>query len=322
MNVYYTYFDRNYAVRAVAMYRSLARCSGPFKMYMLCLDKESHDALLQLDLADVTLVSLDQLEAADPELLAVKQGRSLVEYYFTITSCMGCYVMDREVTHQVLTYLDSDLFFYSSVEPLLRELENASIGVAYQSFPEHGALRQGRYNVGWVSWRRDPQGMACLREYREQCLAWCYLREENGKYADQLYLDEWEKRAGFHVFRSHGANVAPWNIGHYRITYLDGGVQVDGDPLIFFHFHKFSALSDRWFDTNFWRSRMVTVRLRRCLVIPYVKELRSTGLKLPMTGSALRHFPYKTGLGRVARNAVRISLAILRCAYVYSPLRN
>jgi hypothetical protein len=317
MRVYYTYFDRNYAVRAVAMYRSLRRNSGPMHMCMLCLDDEAYQALQNLHLPDVTLLSLAQLERADPELLAVRATRSLVEYYWTCTSCAGWYAMENWPEAEIVTYLDSDLFFYSPPEPLFLELEGYSVGAAYQRFAEYGQPHTGRFNVGWLTWRRDPNGLACLQEYRRQCLNWCFMREEGGKYADQGYLDAWEGLRYFHVFEHRGANVAPWNLGCYKLVYANGSIQVDGYPLIFFHFHKFRHPGQNWFDTNFWNTRRVTRGLREHLILPYIGELRNSGLNLPITGSNLRHFPYRHGFGLLSRNLARLFLTVARGTLVY-----
>ena len=121
MLAYYTYFDRNYAVRAVAMFRSLQRNSDSFQMFMLCLDHETHDALAELSLPEVTLLQLGVLEREDPELLKIKAGRSIVEYFFTLTSCLGRHLMKTYPNIEVLTYLDSDLFFYKGLPRALQK---------------------------------------------------------------------------------------------------------------------------------------------------------------------------------------------------------
>jgi hypothetical protein len=288
-------------------------------IYVFCLDEESYQQVRKLRLPDVTVVALAELEEADRELLSVKKDRTVVEYYFTCTSCAGWYLMQTRPEIQILTYLDSDLFFYSSVEPLFREFEGHSIAVTHQRFPGHGLHSTGRFNVGWVSWRRDSNGIACLKEYRRQCLEWCFMREEAGKFADQAYLDAWDSLPGFHVFPQRGANVAPWNLAFYKLTYDRDAILVDGYPLIFFHFHKFACFREHWFDSNLWRACRVTTALRKRLIRPYIDELRKSGLSLPLACCPLRHFPYRHGLGLLARNVVRFALILARQSYVYYP---
>ena len=60
------------------------------------------------------------------------------------------------------------------------------------SLPNLSHLEQfGRFNVGMVSFRNDVAGLACLSRWREKCIEWCYDRVEDGKFADQGYLDDW-----------------------------------------------------------------------------------------------------------------------------------
>jgi len=30
-----------------------------------------------------------------------------------------------------------------------------------------------------------------LNYFRKQCIEWCYNRSENGRYGDQLYMNDW-----------------------------------------------------------------------------------------------------------------------------------
>ena len=55
--------------------------------------------------------------------------------------------------------------------------------------------------------------------------------------AVQKYLDTWPNRfPGVVVVRHQAANAAPWNISNYMVREDKGGVWVDEEPLIFFHF--------------------------------------------------------------------------------------
>ena len=157
---YCTYFDRNYLTRAMALHRSLVRHSPPFTLWALCLDDEAYAALEVLRLEGVRPVRLTELEAADPELLAVKGSRSTVEYYFTCSPSLPRFLMQQHPDIELITYLDADLFFYSSPQPVFDELGDGSVLIVPHRFPEH--LRHleefGVYNVGLLTFRNDPPG--------------------------------------------------------------------------------------------------------------------------------------------------------------------
>ena len=89
--------------------------------------------------------------------------------------------------------------------------------------------------------RSNKEGRKAIDRWARQCANWCYLRLEDGKMADQMYLDEWPKKyKKLHLFRHKGINLAPWNIKCFDIKKGENGqILVDGEGLIFFHFHGF-----------------------------------------------------------------------------------
>lgn len=241
-----TLFDRNYLFRGLALYRSLERHAGKFTLFVLCMDDESFGTLSRLRLPNARPVRLAEFE--DAALLQAKKTRSPLEYYWTCTPSLPLFVLEREPRADVVTYLDSDLFFYADPGPLFEEMGSASVMIHEHRFPPRlGHLaKHGRYNVGWVSFRRDDRGLAVLRRWREQCIDWCYHRPEEGRLGDQSYLDTWTRDFDrVHVMRHNGGGLAPWNIEQYAITNRpDGRVFVDGDPLIFYHFHGVRTFED------------------------------------------------------------------------------
>ena len=141
-----------------------------------------------------------------------------------------------------------------SLQPIFDEMQGQSVGIIEHRFTEaQSKLRRfGSYNVGWISFRRDQAGLACLRWWAERCIEWCYDRVEESRFADQKYLDEFPIRfEAVRVIQHKGANVGPWNVANYPITLHGEEIRVDGQPLIFFHFHGFKVLSSWLFDTNF-----------------------------------------------------------------------
>src|SRR5439155_1321010 len=138
----------------------------------------------------------------------------------TCTPALPAFVLERWPEVDLITYLDADFFFFNDIEPAFAELAGSSIAITAHGFgPSLQKLEEfGRYNVGWVSFRRDKEGLRCLYDWRARCIEWCYDRLEGNRFADQKYLDEWPERfAGVLVFKHKGVNLAPWNVANFNL---------------------------------------------------------------------------------------------------------
>lgn len=231
------------------------------------MDRECYEDLARRQLANVCLIALEDFERNDAALLAVKPERSLTEYYFTCTPSLPLYIFRRFPEQNILTYLDADLFFVSDPAPLFDELGQGSIGIIEHRFPSELCHLEmyGMYNVGWITFRRDEQGIACLEWWRERCIEWCYDRVEPGRFGDQKYLDRWpELFPGVRVLQHKGANVAPWNVSGYELTVRGGQIFVDDQPLIFYHFHGLSQIRPWLYNPrlSYYRLQMSDVLLK------------------------------------------------------------
>ena len=235
-----TFFDHRYLHKGLALYSSLRRHSSAVRLYVLCMDVICHEALAKLNLPSVYLIALSDFEASDSELLGAKANRSIVEYYFTCTPSLPLYIFRHFQDVDCLTYIDSDFFFFSDPKNVVEEVSRFSVSIVPHRFPHHlKSLEKiyGVFNVGWLTFRRDEVALACLRRWREQCIEWCFDRLENGRFADQMYLDEWPALfPETHIISHKGVDLAPCNIANYRIDVIDDQVRVDDDPLICFHF--------------------------------------------------------------------------------------
>jgi hypothetical protein len=252
---YCTYFDVNYLSRGLALWHSLTAVSPNAQLWVCCLDGASHAALERLALPGLRPFSLADLERHFPDLASAKPTRSRVEYYFTCTASVVRYVLDASPDLTQLTYVDADLHFFADPEPLFAELAAAdgSVGIIAHRFSPRLREREryGLYNVGWLTFTRDQRGLACLDDWRRRCIDWCYFREEDGKFADQKYLDDWPRRFdGVVVLRHKGANVALWNLEGSEVGEQGGNVSIDGEPLLFFHFHRLKQLRPWLFRTD------------------------------------------------------------------------
>ena len=278
MYYFCTYFDNHYLPKGMALYQSLTQQCPSFQLWILCMDRVCYDILLNIKLPNVHLIPLEDLEAGDEELLRAKENRSLIEYYFTCTPSLPLFVFNRCPEVDQITYLDADLFFFNSPMPLYDEIGIHSIAIVEHRFPphlRHKAEIHGIYNVGWLSFKRDEHALACLQWWREQCIEWCYDRVEDGRFADQKYLDTWPDRfPGVVILRHKGANLAPWNVSNYMIREDRGCVWVDEQPLIFFHFHRLNKMKAWLYNHNLAiYGAKLSPSVLRSIYAPYIATL-------------------------------------------------
>jgi hypothetical protein len=312
---YCTYFDRRYLLRGLALHASLAAHGNNFVLEVLCLDKLTLDLLTRLRLPGVRLISLAELEACDPELLVVKAGRPAVEYIWTLTPSWIRFVMQTNPSAGLVTYLDADLWFYSSPEPLFEELGAKSISLIPHRFAKDVArmtASSGVFNVGMMSFRDDGPARVALGWWRDRCLEACYSQSRDGVFGDQKYLDDWPQRfSGVCIIRHKGANLAPWNIDNYKIAARNGQLWVDEQPLIFYHFHQLERLSKNWF-----RSGVPIARRNIDLIYrPYLAAMQAALATIWSVQSNYTDAVFRPSLSRVLSWCYYRQLTFMRSAW-------
>jgi hypothetical protein len=202
-----------------------------------------------------------------------------VEYFFTLSPCWPRWLLRLHPEIDRLTYLDADMFFFGSPAPIFNAMDaaRASVLVTEHRFPAwlRHYEQHGRFNVGILSFRNDEAGRGCLDDWRRRCLTWCHDRVEEGRYADQKYLDDWPEQLGpaLLVLRDPGVNLAPWNWAR-----KDSGPPpwVERNAVVLFHFARFRPMAGTWW----WRSGQLDYgimpwALRRRFYAPYVRALQA-----------------------------------------------
>jgi hypothetical protein len=269
---YVTLFDSNYLIRGLIMYRSLLRHGGYFHLWIICFDDLAYKILDKLNLDKVTLVPLSQFE--DPDLLSIKSQRTRQEYCWTCTPSTLLYVLNTEPHVDVITYLDADLMFFSSIEPIFEEAKDASILLTEHRYILGFDISKntGIYNVQFMMFRRDNTGLAALAWWRDRCIEWCLARVEDNKFGDQKYLDGWkEKYQGVHILQHLGGGLAPWNAAQYKLKEKESCIYVEKYPLIFYHFH---GLNVHPFNIFYLSPKYpINLNIRELIYYPYLQEI-------------------------------------------------
>jgi hypothetical protein len=137
-----------------------------------------------------------------------------------------------------------------------------------------------------------------LNWWRDRCIEWCYNRQEDGKFGDQKYLDDWTTRfEGVHVLKHPGAGVAPWNIQQFNIQRQDGVITItnlftkESSALIFYHFHGLKFYTDNIVSYT-GTLYDITDEQKALIYQPYVlrlvtlaAQLRNAGIKFNVDGA-------------------------------------
>ena len=235
MEHYVTLFDSMFLPQGIALHRSLEKHGGRYTLWLLCMDDETYRVLDRLRLPNVELMNLASVET--PRLLGVKSERTRVEYCWTLTPFTPGFVFERDPTVERVTYVDADLWFLRNPAPIFREFESSGKKVLiteHDYAPEHDqSSTSGRFCVQFVTFNRSA-GDIVRMWWEDRCIEWCYARQENGKFGDQKYLDDWPQRFAdyVHVLQNNGLIRAPWN----------GPNLPEHDP-VFYHFHAVRLLA-------------------------------------------------------------------------------
>lgn len=242
--------------QCVALCRSLAEVienKEMFHIFILCVDKKSYKILSILTLENVTLIPLDNVET--DKLRQVKGSRRINEYCWTLKPVLLEYVLENYHDIERVTHLDADLYAFNDPTPVFDKQSDCSVLLSDHDFSEpHKGLEKsvGKTNAGIVSFKRDEQGIACMKWWRDRCLEWCYSWVEADKFGDQKYLDQApDLFKGVSYIDTPGVNIAPWNDAKHTISSHNNVVFAGKSPLIIYHFCSFTLSSKTKYFVQF-----------------------------------------------------------------------
>ena len=235
-----TLFDSNYLSRGLAMYDSLIQHCPDANLFIICLDDTLFDFLKKRNFPNLTPISIKEVEFNYKELASAKQNRTYVEYIFTLSPVIPLFLLEKFPDIEMITSMDADIFFFSDPSVLFNDSIFFSIAITPHQFKNNLKFleKYGKYNVSFQTFKNDKTGIACLKDWKNKCIDWCYDKYEDNKFADQKYLDEWFEKFSQIKEYSDGSGVAPWNIEDKDIsTNKKGDVLIKDKPLIYYHFH-------------------------------------------------------------------------------------
>ena len=192
-SLYYYQFcsivSREYLLKALALYYSLRIRAVHFHIWFCVMDKSLYKTLQKMKLKNVTLISVEDIEKKDIELLRIKNDRKMKEYCWTLKPALIEYVMDNYKARR-LVYCDCDVYFSSSPKVVYKEWSTYSCFMCIERKLEEWEYTHGIYRSELLGFKNDDYGRDILRWWKRQCFNWCYdyVDSKNERYRDKRYL--------------------------------------------------------------------------------------------------------------------------------------
>lgn len=286
---YCTMCSIEYCYQALVLYNSLDRHDKDFKLFIACLDNKMVQFLDNLHYSNLIPIDVCDIEKAYKELSEVKQLRNKREYAWTLKPSIVLYIFENFDYADHVLWLDSDMQFLCSPEPLYEEWGTSSLLLSEQYYTdayEYLVSGYGKYQAGFIGFRKDKNGMECLRWWQERCMEWCSDKADNGRWADQKYLDELPERfEGVGVVNNFGINLTPFIV--YRINTEQGkavikkpdGLYIDNVKIILYHYYGLRFYEHNEYDLScYWM--MFDEETIKLVYMPYIKECQEAIRKI------------------------------------------
>ncbi len=276
---YCSLFSREYAYKGVLLYNSLLQHDKDFHFFIVCMDEEAKLLFENMNMERATLISIFDIEKSDPELLEVKDTRNDKEYCWTAKGSILLYILIRFLDIDHIVHVDGDTCFYSDPKPIFDEWSSHSImltGERWREGQKNYTEKYGKYNAGFMGFKRDKEALRCLRYYRQKLIKWCYDKHENGLWSDQLHMNDWAQRfENVIVLKNLGVNINPYIIKGCRVRKHGSDIYINGHKLILYHSYGFKYLNSNEYELCSY-GLSFSDDVIRLIYLPYIYACRVT----------------------------------------------
>ena len=281
---YCSAFSGAYCYQGLVLYNSIKKLDESFTIFYVCLDNLAYEILLGLRLENLIIIKVELIEYYFPKLKHVKQDRAIHEYAWTIKSSEMLYIFENYEEVDKIIWLDGDTQMLSNTEAIFSEWGNESVILTEQYYTDnHEPLIKtfGKFQAGFVGFCRDNEGMKALKWWKSKCIEWCYSKFEEGRWADQKYLDKIpELFQNVCIIKGLGINMTPFIL--YRLNfeqekYLEinqDEIFINNTKLVLYHYYGFKYFDDSTYDLcSYWMK--FTRNTVEHLYLPYIKVCKT-----------------------------------------------
>lgn len=278
MDVIFTIVSRNYAAQAATLMQSLALAEPAARRIVVAADGPIPE------LSGVAEVI--EAEALGAPVRDMSVYYEALELNTAVKPFVFRSLLARDGVDSV-TYLDPDIYVFRPLEPVREGLARAPLCLTPHTLrplrtpgsPTNEDLaRSGRFNLGFLAARRDPQAARLLDWWAERCRFDCRVAPDEGIFTDQKWMDQALDFVPEAAILEHwGLNLAYWNLEGRELARAADGWRVDGQPLVFFHFSGFDPERPLKLSKHQNRFRVMAGSPMAGLLADYAMALQANG---------------------------------------------
>lgn len=238
-------------IQGIACLLSLYKSMDDFKIYVLCADIKCYEFLKKINFNKVELFKITDLNRKD--LLELETERKINQYCWTLKPSFINYLFGIYNFVERITYIDSDLFFFQDPNIIFKNQPDASVLLSSgeiflpmysKEFNQYMQYLTGTFNSGFISFKKDINGLECAKWWDKMCIESCSSNPEDNKFGDQKYLDDMPFLfKNVQEITTPGINIGHWNYPKYTFSSLNDQVMVNNSKLIFYHFSGFRIVN-------------------------------------------------------------------------------
>ena len=210
-----------------------------------------------------------------------------------------------------LIYCDSDIYFFSDPQKILKEWEGYSFFMCRQRDNYEFEKVHGGFQAGLLGFRNDKRALDILNWWKKRCIEWCYNtpEPERERWGDQKYLDKVPLLfTGIKIVDHLGINAAPWNIvinNNYKVTKKNSDVFIDDYKLIVYHFGSMKIFNKMEYDL--WKLNPIpfTDNIINSIYIPYINDLKKSINRIQELGQVNLRIFFNSDTVKSAQNYLK-----------------
>jgi len=245
MNIAFTLCSINYLAQAKTLYGSMQKSNPSWHFIIGLVDKNVNNvdlSFLGCEVLEVEKIGIDGFED-------MVESYSIVEFLTSVKPFYFSYLFNIRPEAEKIAYFDPDIMVFEPLTDLENKLDvndivltpHFTVPITDSLMPtEKHVFDTGVFNLGFLAVKRSENTLNMLKWWERKLRYECILDLSRGYFVDQLWMNVvptyFDKVL---IDKYPGYNMAHWNLHERTLTETANGYEVNGVPLVFYHFSHY-----------------------------------------------------------------------------------